>query len=134
MTDVTTKAECFQCGTRVPDIALSQTTRQRCPVCAATERRITIRARDVVSILGDLRYKHRELGGRRPRLEGREKDEVRYATGRTSHVSRLIDRANDRYFKVVTDSRTGEVLHQCDEPLSEHRDHGAARKTRTVRH
>ena len=41
---------------------------------------------------------------------------------------RLIDRAKDHYKEVVTDPDTGSVVHQCDEPLSQHRGHGSAKK------
>jgi hypothetical protein len=39
----------------------------------------------------------------------------------------IINRRDDHYREVVTDPETGEVLHHCDEPLSEHRGHGSAK-------
>ncbi len=43
---------------------------------------------------------------------------------------RVIDRQNDRYFEKVTLYASGEVTHLCEEPLSKHRGHGAAKKGR----
>jgi len=44
------------------------------------------------------------------------------------HLERLIDRENDWYAETVTDPETGEIVHECKEPLSEHQGHGAAKK------
>lgn len=41
---------------------------------------------------------------------------------------RLIDKDANRYFEKVTDPDTGQVLHECNEPLSEHRGHGSDKK------
>jgi hypothetical protein len=42
-------------------------------------------------------------------------------------LHRIVDRQNDRYFEQVRDIETREVIHEVDEPLSEHRGHGSAR-------
>ena len=39
----------------------------------------------------------------------------------------IINRRGDHYREVITDPETGEVIHHCDEPLSEHRGHGSAK-------
>ena len=40
---------------------------------------------------------------------------------------RRIDRRGDRYQETVDDPVTGERVHECDEPLSEHWGHGSAK-------
>jgi hypothetical protein len=40
------------------------------------------------------------------------------------------NRANDRYREVVTDPTTKEIIHHCEEPLSQHQNHGSAKKRR----
>ena len=40
---------------------------------------------------------------------------------------RLIDRDGDRYEESVVDPATGETIHECTEPLSEHWNHGSAK-------
>jgi hypothetical protein len=42
-------------------------------------------------------------------------------------LDRVIDREKNRYTERVTDPATGEVVHECDEPLTDHQDHGAAK-------
>jgi len=41
---------------------------------------------------------------------------------------RLVDRKGNFYCEIITDIQTGEVLHKCEEPLSEHTSHGTAKK------
>ncbi len=43
------------------------------------------------------------------------------------HLSRVIDREHDWYSEVITDPVTGNVVHQCEEPLSKHMGHGNAK-------
>ena len=40
---------------------------------------------------------------------------------------RVIDREHDRYFERVWDPATGEVVRDCEEPLSQHTAHGCAK-------
>lgn len=53
-----------------------------------------------------------------------------YSYSREKHVhkQRVIDRDNDHYFEKVTDYETGEVIHHCEEPLSQHQGHGDAKR------
>lgn len=41
---------------------------------------------------------------------------------------RLIHRDNDLYREKVVDPDTGEVIHFCEEKLSDHKGHGSAKK------
>jgi len=41
--------------------------------------------------------------------------------------NRVIDKNNDKYFEQVIDPETGETVHHCEEPLSEHFGHGTAK-------
>ena len=47
--------------------------------------------------------------------------------GKLVRVNRTIDKDNDRYIETVIDMQTQEILHKCDEPLSEHVNHGSAK-------
>lgn len=53
---------------------------------------------------------------------------VRQANGLWRKVKRVFDRELDWYEEEVSDPETGEVLHRCAEPLSEHRGHGSDKK------
>jgi len=54
-------------------------------------------------------------------------DPFSHGTGRWVKKERRIDRASDRYVERVTDPVTGEIVHECDELLSEHRGHGSVK-------
>src|SRR5262245_17017361 len=47
--------------------------------------------------------------------------------GRYVKKTRVINRRDDYYFEDITDPQTGQTLHRCEEPLTEHRGHGDAR-------
>jgi hypothetical protein len=42
-------------------------------------------------------------------------------------LTRIIDREKDLYKEVVKDPDTGEIVHECEEPLSQHIGHGTAK-------
>jgi hypothetical protein len=44
----------------------------------------------------------------------------------------VIDRDNNRYFEMVTDYESGEIIHHCEEPLSEHQGHGSAKPKKSI--
>jgi hypothetical protein len=67
-------------------------------------------------------------GKKRPVLEVRDESVPSHASGKAVNHERLIDRRMNRYVERVTDPTTGEVLHECDEPLSDHQGHGDARR------
>jgi hypothetical protein len=76
----------------------------------------------------ELRLKAYEPGSKKPFLEHKTGDSFfRRATKWVKRVMR-IDRRGDRYTEQVYDPKTGETIHRCDEPLSEHKGHGSARK------
>jgi hypothetical protein len=55
-------------------------------------------------------------------------DDLHRKTGLWSRLLRIIDRQNNRYKEEITNAETGEVLRSVDEPLSDHKDRGSARK------
>jgi hypothetical protein len=55
-------------------------------------------------------------------------ESVKRRTGRMLYRVRRIDRRGDAYVGHVFDPRTGETVHWCAEPLSEHRAHGSAKR------
>jgi hypothetical protein len=63
-----------------------------------------------------------------PYREETSGDDLWRKTGQWMHLTRTIDRATNLYSEQVVDPRTGEVVHQCEEPLSAHSGHGSAKK------
>lgn len=75
------------------------------PVDPVTRRRLPVRQRRTIRIQDDWR---------------------RQADGGLARVFRLIDRVNNRYIETV--QRDGITVHHADEPLSDHRGHGSAKR------
>ena len=74
-----------------------------------------------------LGMKHRVPGKRKPVAEYIFGYELFRLARKWVYKKRVIDRRNDRYTEDVTDPETGEVIHHCDEPLTEHRGDGPAK-------
>jgi hypothetical protein len=72
--------------------------------------------------------KARHSAGGRPFHEAKSGANLQRSTGRWMERDLVVDRKNDRYIERVVDPKTGEVIHVCEEPLSEHRGHGTATK------
>ena len=49
--------------------------------------------------------------------------------GKWSHRLKIENKRLDEYVELVNNPETGEVLHECREPLSQHRGHGSTKKS-----
>lgn len=120
---------CGDCGLQLDEDTNTPTeTRLPCPACGSLTRSIHVTIHEAVTIKEKLGMKGRHAGGGKPYIEQVQGDDLHRDTGTWRRLSRIIDRENDMYHEVVKDSATGEVLHECREPLSEHRGHGTAKK------
>jgi hypothetical protein len=63
----------------------------------------------------------------RPFVEKRQGDDLHRDTREWRTLNRAIDRDNDRYTETITSPTRG-VVRDVDEPLSQHRGHGAAKR------
>jgi hypothetical protein len=98
-------AKHFSCGHTHYDIHLEET--------------LTFRA-----MLG---FKAKTQGKGQPYLKGKVGDDLCHDTGKWMQLQRIVDRAKDWYKEIITDPETGQVVHRCEEPLSEHTGHGSAK-------
>jgi hypothetical protein len=73
--------------------------------------------------------KVRHPNGGRPFIEHIVGDDLHRKSGKWMRLQRLIDRATNRYRETVTDPEIGIIIHQNEEPLSEHRGHGTTKQT-----
>lgn len=64
----------------------------------------------------------------KPFIESVSGDDLYRKTGKWNILNRIFNRDKDEYSETVTDPDTGEVIHECEEPLSQHRGHGSAGK------
>ena len=62
----------------------------------------------------------------KPFLELQTGDDFYRKTGEWNRREKIEDRVKDRYLELIVNPKTGEIVYQCEEPLSENRGRGAA--------
>ncbi len=100
-----------------------------CPDCGAIEQVVHIVVTDTVGFHDEVRVQVRQ-GDRttgRPLVEVRSGGSWSRRLLRWMHLERRVDRVENRYTERVIDPTTGEVVHEADHALSDHRGHGSAR-------
>jgi hypothetical protein len=107
-----------------------------CPNCGSQSLTIRLGFSDTV----DLNLKDR-LDGKviDPSLSSKKKvrrtfmvgADKRVKDGRWMHKERTLDRDLNQYKERVIDPLTGEVVHHCEEPLSDHTGHGSDKPRKT---
>lgn len=122
---------CADCDTVVKDTDSGP--RDPCPNCGSTKRTFHESVEDTIAASDGHRARMK-----RPSLPSDKK--VRWDTysgvemchdlGRPVRVERTIDKDADQYDETVTDLATGEVIYECHEPLSQHRNRGTAKPLR----
>jgi hypothetical protein len=107
--------------------------RAGCPKCGSLSRLVTLEIATTATVYLALKAKarHGQPGQVRPFLILKSITEIFRKTGERTHREKIEDRDNDRYRERVVSLESGKVLHECDEPLSEHRGHGSAKKTKS---
>lgn len=99
-----------------------------CPNCGSLSRKYHVKIEDKIVFRDGIGMKARHPNSRRPFLESYQGPDRSRKTGKLMHKQRVIDRENDRYLEKVKDYDTGKVIHQCEEPLSQHVGHGDVKK------
>jgi hypothetical protein len=118
--------ECGQCHLPLEESPyLPAAERRPCPGCGSLSRQVNVSVSDTAQARGKVNLKGRLPGVKRPFVEQTAGDDFHRKTGRWMKLERVIDRVRDWYHERVTDPRSGNVVHECDEPLSQHRGHGS---------
>lgn len=120
---------CAECGIVVSD-DMQSSERTPCPSCGSISRNVHVTLSGTIKMYGSLRGKHKD-----PSKKSKDKlkadffsgYEKQHSTGKMVKKTRIIDKDQDKYFEEVVDPVTNEVIHRCEEKLSEHRDHGHAK-------
>src|SRR5450759_2043363 len=99
-----------------------------CPACGSMTRIHNVEIQETITFRTKLGLKHKRPGFKKPIYEEVGGDDLHRKTGLWSRLLRIIDRQNNRYKEEITNAETGEVLRSVDEPLSDHRDRGSAKK------
>ncbi len=120
---------CGSCGAPIDEPSnTAPEERKPCPSCGSTSRQIRVELAEALEFHASLGYKAKSQGKGKPYLEGRTGDDLYRKTGKWMLLERVIDRAKNWYKKLITDPETGKVVHRCEEPLTDHRGHGSAKK------
>ena len=128
MTEASQDVACAGCGCLLDeDTSSSPEIRTPCPVCGSINRIIHVSVQESMAVKEKLGMKGRHAGGRKPFIEEVCGDDLHRDSGTWMTLSRVIDRENDMYHEVIKDPVSGIVHHECREPLSVHRGHGAAK-------
>ena len=125
---------CNACGATLDENPSAPVeTRLPCPHCGSRSRRIDVTCSATLSLHSKLNLKARHAGEKRPFMDQTVGDDLHRKSGRWMKRYRLFDRVKvpNWYVERVTDAATGEVVHECSEPLKSHRGHGSAKAAKT---
>jgi DnaJ-class molecular chaperone len=111
------KNYCQKCGRKLNPV------QRPCPYCGGTGINHMTSSSVTVGVTASTKWRQRRTGKKRPIREGSSGwsasvDAVKHPNG--VHKTTLIDRDKDEYEKKVVDKRTGEVVKDLKEPLSQH--------------
>ena len=123
--------KCSGCGAVLP-ASPDPESRVPCPACGSTARVIEVSVSSTLEFHDSLGFKQKRPGYKKPIAEGVLGDSFFHKASKWVQKVRLIDRLANRYREKVTDPATGEVIHECDEPLDQHTGHGDAKPKKTV--
>jgi DNA-directed RNA polymerase subunit RPC12/RpoP len=121
--------KCQACGEILNETTNTPVDERRpCPKCSSKARHIEAVISETVKayVRIDLKVRHGISG--KPFLKSVSRDDLHRKSGKWMLREIVVDRENDKYKEIVTDPATGDVVHHCEEPLSQHQGHGSARK------
>jgi len=123
---------CGNCGATLKDAHPSDelTQRKPCASCGSISRNIHVFIADSVTVRDGLGIKAKRPGEKRPHIETKSIPDHSISLDKLVHKEQIFDRENDRYFERITDYESGEVIHECEEPLSQHLGHGSDKKNK----
>lgn len=102
--------------------------RQPCPRCRSTKKTFNIQMEAHITLREMLGLKMRAKGEKDPSVEIKQGDNLYVETGKWHKLLQRIDRKNNRYQKIITDSETGEIIRDVDESLTDHQGYGSAKR------
>jgi len=99
-----------------------------CPNCGSDKRHIELELADKIELHDQNKRKVKRKGIRKPIIEFKSGDDLHRKSGKWYYREMYIDRENNVYKEIVMDNE--EIIHECEEPLSEHKGHGSAKSRR----
>ena len=83
---------------------------------------------DKLEMHGSMAYEVKSKGRGKSHVEGKTGEEFFRKAKKWVQKIRLIDREKNYYKELVTDPETGQIIHECEEPLTAHKGHGSVMK------
>jgi len=111
---------CGDCG-----VELSEKDKN-CPACGSKKRKAILQVGENLGIHDQVIGKGKEAGIKKPIKEFKIGDDFHRNSKKWNHREMYIDRKNDKYEEIIKNKNTGEIIHKCKEPLSQHIGHGDA--------
>ncbi len=133
MTETQTSVSCNQCGNTHSYGIQSSANVKPCPECGSTDQNIKLDISETINLYDQLKLN--AFDSKLPSRTQQKRNQTEIITGHEWSVGlkkwvfkeRVIDKPNNLYRERVTDPDTGKVIHECEEPLSEHTGHGDAK-------
>ena len=119
--------ECKNCGELIDTTKDTPTYKTPCNNCGSTCRIYTANIIENVQIADRWEVIGKRPGKKKPFCEEIIGFDYSHNSKKIVKKERLIDRDNNKYHEKITDYQTGETIHHCEEPLSEHFGHGSAK-------
>lgn len=124
------KVYCGQCKELLAE-STGAFPRSACPFCGSMDRHYDAQAYEAVGIKEFVEVRHKN-----PAFPSKGKLRIHYKFGDELYRDRgiwikkdwMANRDSDRYKEIITVPETGEIIHHCEEPLSQHINHGTAKK------
>lgn len=127
MTTTLDPVECANCGVEIDTGGDTSAHRVPCYKCGGNKRIHNLSIISKIVLRDGIGVKAKRPGEKKPYVEDKVMPSYSHRFGKHVLHERLIDRDNDHYREVVKDYESGEILHHCEEPLSQHINHGSAK-------
>lgn len=124
--------QCGNCQQEIrDDHKKSVSDRIPCPNCGSRSRLHQRILPAQVEAKVRLKASHTRPGIKRPILEISQGDDFHRNTGVWNYLIRILDRGNNWYSELITNKKTGKIVKQSSEKLTDHVGHGDA-KTKLI--
>lgn len=122
---------CLGCGFRWEcNLDIESRHQKPCPQCGSIARKFDELCQEILhsSEAWEVRTKDTSLPSKK-KERGKLFNGQQWSEERKKMVNKVvdIDRRQDHYHEKIIDPETGEVIHECTEPLSQHQGHGSAK-------
>ena len=129
-----TAVNCVGCGEQLPPQLVYSEDRSPCANCGSTYRHLSVNPAVVsFALYARAAYEVNDSNllsrkqQKKTRVSGMAGPEWSKGLQKWVYKERQIDPRNDRYWELVRDLESGEVIHCTDEPLRQHTGHGSAK-------